>query len=344
MSKNIWILFCLLLTLLMGCQSPVLICEEIPTSENSLFTQSGRLFISGQSRIYEVRSNQNGGFTSIIQLEDANSFYLGMAETQNYLYAICIKLKDGQSQKQCDLNKLLTPGGAYDLLDCLRDILAEEEMLLRAALFDENHNVVEQLEFEKIYTFTDMSMPNGMAADSSGRLYIADETILPQGKIVRLTITDDEPLYEEWLTEIEEEGIIISPNGMAIRENTIYFTNFVLSELKSQVVAAVIDNAGEGRPLRASTLYERSGITFFDDLTTITLANNDYLTVTDYFRGSVLLIEEITGRLAFETDNNVYFLTPTSVAAGKPPLFAPDELIVTQMFGKGLGLFTLPDL
>ena len=63
------VLFYALSLTLISCDSPSVICNDIRNSENSIFTEDGRLFVTGESKLYEIIENSEENHKSIIQAE-----------------------------------------------------------------------------------------------------------------------------------------------------------------------------------------------------------------------------------------------------------------------------------
>lgn len=220
-----------------------------------------------------------------------------------------------------DLNALFKSGDLLTIMKGLLGSIANMD-LLRADLTASG-----ALAFASVHTFEDMLMPNGMAVDADGNLYVTDETFLPSGKIVKLTITggDDAVVKQEtWLSA--KEGAV-SPNGIVIRGNYLYFTDFVVTSSKpGQVKKVEIVN---GRPGAVTVLH--STFTLYDDMDVGTYQNGPIVAVADYFGFSVLLINENDGTKT--TLGSGKFACPSSVHFGVAPQFSSNELVITE---KGL--------
>jgi hypothetical protein len=215
--------------------------------------------------------------------------------------------------QQINLADMIQNGLAQSIFNIFSDLIMSKE-LLRADLTQTSLN------FLPVFTLQNMFLPNGMAADSSGNLYIADETFLPVGQIVKLTISGNNISQEAWLSTANG---VCSPNGMSIRNNTLYFTDFKMSTLKAMVKKVDIIN---GRPGALSTIYSQTGL--FDDLEAGNYRGVDGVVVANFAKSSILLLDK-NGRLVSEIlKGEVDF--PSSVRIGKGSMFNSDDLIITE--------------
>ncbi len=302
---------------LVGCDEKYTVSSSIPDAENALFTSSGRLFITGGTNIYEAFGN---GSANALCPEGKYNF-TGMAQVGNYLYAIATEYRFDCSALNLGAINFFSPTAMADFVNSITDIF-KRSVLLCAEI------VPGDLTFTEIYTIGNMFIPNGMTADSSGRLYIADETFLPMGKIIRLNLTGpmDVAYQETWLDPSDN---VYSPNGMSIRGNAIYFTDFNLLSLKQTSIKKVSINSN-GSAGSISKLYERTS--FFDDLSAGTIYGTDVVVAADFVKGTLVFVKD-NGRKQssplFETDLAM-FDCPSSVTFGKGPMFSSDELIITE--------------
>jgi hypothetical protein len=240
----------------------------------------------------------------------------GMAESGKWLYVIYGTLKDTMSA--VDLNSLITTGNFSGLTDSfLKKTVIRADLTLAA----------EDMVFEEVCVLEGIFLPNGMAADSDGNLYITDETFLPKGQIIKLVISDKEkPVIkqETWLTY--RDGAF-SPNGIVIRDDVVYFTDFVIASTRSARVKKVpIIN---GKPGTVETVYSAAGL--FDDLDAGLYRGVPVLAVTDYLGNSIIFVSPAGGQ-GFRISSSM-LASPSSVHFGTGGLFNTNELIITE---KGL--------
>lgn len=296
----LWVILMVLVVTVIGCGPRQTVVRNLGNAENSLFTPDGRLFISG-SNIWEIK--QTGRAHQAVSLTDeVDCQFTGMAQYRNHLFAVCYADDNGDA------------------------------WLMRAELTD---NPV----LEKIFQLTGFTIANGMAVDDGGHLYIADETMFnPKGKIVRLSLTDDQiPQVVEssrivWLTA--EEGAQ-SANGMAIIGDTLFFSNIDSTRqggMFTNIKRTAIIGDGHGP---VETVFERTALrnsSFIDDFTSVEIQGQTYLVAADYLKGTVLTVDaQGTGQSAplYETDPDK-FAGPTSCIVGQGLGFDGQDLLVTE--------------
>ncbi|HPS57514.1 MAG TPA: hypothetical protein PK514_05355 [Spirochaetota bacterium] len=305
--------------------------KKLPDAENAFFTRSGRLFITGGNAVYEI----TGEDSSVRIFYDSTGIFGGMAQSGKWLYVVYATMKDSMSA--VDLNSFIATGDFSSLTDIfLKKTVIRADLSLAA----------EDMVFEEVCVLGDVFLPNGMAADSDGNIYITDGPFLPKGQIIRLVITDPvKPVVkqEPWLTY--KDGAY-SPNGIVIRDNVVYFTDFVMASAKSaQVKKVPIVN---GRPGTVETIYSAAGL--FDDLDAGIYRNTPVLVVADYAGNSIILVSPSGG-----TGMKIYssmLSSPSSVHFGTGVLFDTNELIITEKgllydyystLGNRVDLMTLPE-
>src|SRR5262249_6992133 len=110
---------------------------SIASIENSMFTLTGRLFVTGDDGVYEITRDSSGAAGATrLATGDACKF-AGMAEVNGFLYVNCY---DGTDSSVFAASLSVTPS------------------------------------FRKIYDLPGVALANGAAADDAGRLYLADST------------------------------------------------------------------------------------------------------------------------------------------------------------------------
>jgi hypothetical protein len=302
---------------LIGCDEKYSVADNIPDAENTLFTSSGRLFVTGGTNIYEALDN---GSANALCPEGKYNF-TGIAQVGNYLYAVATEYRFDCSALNPGAVNFFSPTAMADFASSISDMF-KRSVLLCAEI------VPGDLAFTEIYTIENTLIPNGMVADASGRLYIADETFLPMGKIIRLNLSGPMNVaYQE--TWLDPSDNVYSPNGMSIRGNTIYFTDFNLLSLKQTSIKKVSINSNGGAG-SISKLYERTS--FFDDLSTGTIYGTDVVVATDFVKGTLVFVKDNGKKQSsplFETDLTM-FDCPSSVTFGQGPMFSDEELIITE--------------
>lgn len=308
---------------------------KMGNAENVLFTDTGRIFVTG-ANVAEI--TQDGAV--MLMPADYSSMYAGLAQVGPWLYVICGK--NYEAVPPLDLADLLQAKNILEKLVILTDI-SMEKVILRADL---RAGGPDKLVFSVVHHFEGLLLPNGMAADSKGNLYVADETFLPQGKIVKVTVSEDAipvTTQETWLSA--QDGIN-SPNGMCIRNDVLYCTDFNINSGKpAQVKKAAINSDGTAGVVE--TVYSATGL--FDDLDAVIYNGRPTLAVASFFAGSVLVIDEETGVVAKAGGGKLQ--SPSSVHFGNGGWMAEDELIVTEVgmlyepysnFGNQVNVISVP--
>lgn len=184
--------------------------------------------------------------------------------------------------------------------------------------------------FTKIFDFTNTCIANGAAIGPDGNLYVVDEPLLPQcippdAKIMRLAIDPADPFHilsqETWVQGSPVGGLFLNldttprfPNGLAVDGNRFFSTD------GGTVFSVDLQPDGSAGPVTPlffePTAHDDLGITA------------DGLLVTDFFGGRILLLDR-AGTLLQETDR-LTFTEPSSVRLGRPPLFQPTDILVTD--------------
>jgi hypothetical protein len=159
-----------------------------------------------------------------------------------------------------------------------------------------------------------LGIPNGLASDARGALYT---TYSGLGAIAKIVLSA--PLRLERV-EIWSRDELPAANGLRFVGGFAYFTALDLDGLSARF--GRIPVRPDGTAGAAEFLAERA-LTVFDDLA----AYGDGFLIADYVNGSVLSWKD--GNVVAETPPAT-FMAPTAVALGRPPLFAPNQLLVTE--------------
>ncbi|HKU37554.1 MAG TPA: hypothetical protein VJR89_05385 [Polyangiales bacterium] len=173
-----------------ACGSAESFVEGIGDAENAVFSEDGRLFVSGGTNAYEVIEAARGRSARPLYAGTCN--FTGIVVRGQVLYTACVSGAIGQSP-------------AY---------------LLAAEL-----NAMPQLRI--IHEFERAVTPNGMTFDAQGRLFVADATAL-QSQLVVITLDAADPLTvaseQVWL------GGFTFLNGLRYFDGTLYATDLNLIE------------------------------------------------------------------------------------------------------------------
>ena len=309
--------------ILTGCDSQKsVVLKNIPDAENSIFTKDGRLFVTGGQNTYEI-SKINGSFLKQSLFEKPHNC-LGLAESGNYLYVLATKVSISPTIPDfSSIYKFLTSISAniYD------------KRLYRAKIKDENGKKIDILHFETFVYLNDLFLPNGMDADSKGRLYISDETFLPTGKIVRIDPNSDNPVLETWL---DSSNGVYAPNGIKIHKDTLFFSDFDARNILN-VKAAVKKVSIETKEVK--TIFKRPGgliypFSLFDDLAVGMVNGYEVVAVCDFNKGSILFLptSKNTSEPYYEYKKST-FASPSSVNFGDGNVINKNHILVTE---KGL--------
>lgn len=200
---------------------------------------------------------------------------------------------------------------------------------------------------QAIYSLAGMAAPNGMTSGPDGELYIVDGPIstshLPSPKIVRLQFDAADPMKVTRQLTWLSKGVGL-PNGLSRRDRTLYFTDTSilppsLGEIRS---VEILPDGSAGTPQVLTTILA----SLPDD---VSVAGDDLLLAL-YSEGAIALVGA-DGKIVSRTAP-LSFQLPSSVKVGRPPLFEPTDLVVTEkgvvgvsqtgpLFGNALSVYRL---
>ena len=188
-------------------------------------------------------------------------------------------------------------------------------------------------DFQLIFQMEGMCIANGTALGADGNLYVVDEPLDPtcivlDPKIVRLNIDPADNMkissQETWLPSsglgLLAFGVgedIRLPNGLAVSGNRFYST------AGGTIFSVDLLEDGSAGPV-TPIFFEP---TAHDDLSIA----GDTLLVTDFFGGRIFQLS-LDGEVLQQT-SLLTFDSPSSVQLARPPMFRPDDILVTE---KGL--------
>ncbi len=179
-----------------------------------------------------------------------------------------------------------------------------------------------------IHTMSGMCIANGTALGADGRIYVVDEPLnvcVPDPKIKRLTIDPADPLKvvnEEVFVQGSPLGLLSLgignvlrfPNGLQAEGNRFYGTDggsiFSVDLLPDGTAGAVTPI------LFAVDVHDDLGIA------------GDGLLLANFLTGRITLISK-SGEILQATAPGT-FTFPSSVRLGRPPMFEPTDILVTE--------------
>jgi sugar lactone lactonase YvrE len=249
----------------------------VPDAENLLFTDDGRLFVSGGTNVFEIVRDGDG--YAAFALLDGSCNFTGLAQRGDVLYANCF---DGQ-------------------LYAAR--------LTAAPLLEPIHDL-------------GLAAPNGLVDGPDGELYLVNgplaTTALPDPKIVRLRFDPADPFKVTEQSDWFSAGLL-GPNGIQRRGHTLYVSNTGvggLGEIRS------IEIGADGSPGDSTQVLSFTSLP--DDFSLV----GDHLLVP-YFSGGRVALYAPDGSLLQRTGIG-RFSFPSQARVGRPPLFAPTDILVTE--------------
>ena len=169
-----------------------------------------------------------------------------------------------------------------------------------------------------------LAAPNGLSTGPNGELYVINGPLatsaLPDPKIVRLKLDSADPMHvtdqSTWLAS----GLSF-PNGIQRRGNTLFFSDS--TSLPPQLgLIKTVEIQADGTAGVPKTFASFNGLP--DDFS---FAGDRVLAVS-YSNGQIFLIGA-DGQVQSQTDL-MSFDNPSEVRQGQSPLFAANELLVTE--------------
>lgn len=273
------------------CGEAVLLLA-IPDAENLLFSDDGRLFVSGGQNVYEITKAADGTF-SATPLYDGTCSFTGLAILDGWLYANgCAdhSLLAAQLTAAPKLEKIYQytgfciPNGMTDGPDGKLYLVDEPLVGQAEACF--------------------VADPKIVRITLNGPTQVAGQETWLQGSPAGLL----------WLTAPLQDDQMRFPNGLARDGDTFYATD---GGTVFSVELQADGSAGPVMPL----FWEP---TAHDDLGLV----DGGILVSDFFFGRVLLLSR-DGALLQETPQFT-FTAASSVRLARPPMFEPTDILVTD--------------
>lgn len=283
-------------SLLSGCLTKSKIVN-LPDAENQIFTTDGRYFVSGADSVFEIQK-QNGVYQKRAFGPKCN--YAGLAQYKHYLLANCMEVKLINAKKQMFYAPLIAG----------------------------------QLpEFQLLADLSELSIPNGLTVKSqtevTAELLIGNSNYFGAGSIARLIIEETHDGLRALSLDANYMAAnrnVNGANGVRMLENTLYFTDFTPSSLRSRIGKVEFDE--EGNPGDVQILKDKVAI--YDDLWPLCGG----IVVTDYLAGRLIFINQQGEE--FKSDS-LQFPGASSVILAQGMGFKENTLLITE---KGLLLET----
>ncbi len=260
------------------------VVDGIAAAENLMFSDTGRLFVTGDDGIYELTRDVSGDVTKTVVAPAMTCKFAGMSEIGGVLYAACYD--------QTGSNSFIYAGK----LDPVP-------------------------QFRSIYTLSGVALANGVAADSQGRLYVADSF---DGTILRLGLAPTDPFAVATKETFVAKGSNVLPNGLKFFGAAIYYTDFV------SIKRVPLLPDGSAGPI--ATLDTQ--LTFFDDL----YVDARRILVANYLFGAVQVLTP--GGIDLFDTALFTFEGPSAIVPAEGRLgFSQNDLLVTEKSGNRVAVF-----
>ena len=181
-----------------------------------------------------------------------------------------------------------------------------------------------------------LGAPNGLATGPDGSLYLANgpvaTTALPDPKLVRLHFGSDPFVVIEQADWLPLVPGLDFPNGVQWGDGAngrLYFSQSTVLPVELGAIRTVTINS-DGSAGTVTTLGSFAGLP--DDFS----VTGEHVLYTSYSNNQIGLLSP-AGAILAQTTPLISFDSPSAARLGQPPLFAPDEILVTEK-----GLIGLP--
>lgn len=329
-SKRLSCALLMLAPVLTGCLEKQVVAS-IPDAENILFTEDGRLLVTGGKDVYQLTRQTDASGNASYERRVASPVglegkcnYTGLAQQGDWVFTTCVELKW---------------------------LIIRNNHLLAANLNADNFR------FDYVVSPKDTKdpldrafIPNGMDFAPDGALLIADENFVATSGVDRAVL--DIPSSAEWqdnpdvmptLVSYEKDWLSASPydvhsaNGLKVEGQNLYITEGgklkrFQFDAQGQIPATVQDANGNTINNTGTTLWQNS-LAILDDLQPYC----DGVAVSSFLSGRIHYIaryeDPATGREFFETiysSPGFGFDNPSSLAVGAGEGFDGRRLLVTE--------------
>ncbi|THB67027.1 MAG: hypothetical protein D6B27_05375, partial [Gammaproteobacteria bacterium] len=272
--------------------------NELPNTENGTFTDNGRFFVASAtaapSTIYEITKSGNDTYVSQPLYTASDCMFSGLTSQGNILYASCSN-----------------PFAFFN----------PKTVLVRIDL--DNGDKVDEA------SISGLKLPNGMAVDEDGSIYISDSQNGSFGAtIAKITIEDKTEFtiqMEKWFTTS-----MVMANGIRIRNHILYLAN--QTNIRS---IPILENGSAGN---ASIIYTAPTGSLIDDFC---ISGENFVAAEipnpngKSGKGKVKFISIDTGEVEKEYSAPTGY-DPSSVSFDENGALEQGAFFVTDYYGGGL--------
>ncbi|HSW11712.1 MAG TPA: hypothetical protein VLI06_02660 [Solimonas sp.] len=276
------------------------VLAHVPEAENLIFTDDGRLFVTGWE-LYEIIKHADGTFEAVVIPADG--------EHSQSLGGLAIR--DGVLYMNDETGR---------------------------GLWAARLGPTASMRLSKIHQYSGFPTPNGLAFGPDGALY---STSGPTPDLATLTsvvrthidpqdpfkVLDEEKVFGTRL--LGPNGLLELPgaNGLLLRGNTFYIVGYLSSGLQLSAVHA-FDVSADGTVGELRRVASSNGT--YDDIEVI----GDRVLIANNFLNSLLMFD-LEGKLL--ADSGPIFDGPAALTWGRPPMFAPTDIVIAErgLLGEG---------